>query len=77
MGVEIEEFPDGFLIEGPQQLRGAVVQSFNDHRIAMAFAVAGLIAESETVIEGAGAASVSLPEFFDLLSSCGASITVT
>ena len=69
MGVEIEEFPDGFLIEGPQPLRGAVVQSFNDHRIAMAFAVAGLIAEGETVVEGAEAASVSLPEFFDLLST--------
>ena len=77
MGVEIEEFPDGFLIEGPQPLRGAVVQSFNDHRIAMAFAVAGLIAEGETVVEGAEAASVSLPEFFDLLSDCGAPITVT
>ncbi len=60
MGIEIEEFPDGFQIDGRQQLRGAVVQSFNDHRIAMAFAVAGLIAEGETIIEGAEAASVSL-----------------
>ena len=77
MGIEIDEFPDGFRIDGGQQLRGAVVQSFNDHRIAMAFAVAGLIAEGETVIEGAEAASVSLPEFFDLLSSCGASIAIS
>ncbi len=76
MGVEIDEFDDGLSIAGPQKLRGAQVDSFNDHRIAMSFAVAGLIAEGETEITGADAASVSLPEFYNLLATCGAGIKV-
>ena len=61
-------------VAGPQRLRGARVESYGDHRIAMAFAVAGLIAEGETVIAGADAASVSLPEFYGLLAQGGAEI---
>ncbi len=76
MGIRIDEFEDGFELNGPQRLRGAEVDSFGDHRIAMAFAVAGLVADGETTIHNAGAASVSLPEFFDLLESGGASITL-
>ncbi len=72
MGAEVEEFDDGLRISGPQQLRGARVESYGDHRIAMAFAVAGLIAEGETEIAGAEAASVSLPEFYQLLAQSGA-----
>jgi 3-phosphoshikimate 1-carboxyvinyltransferase len=56
-------------LTGRQRLRGARVDSFGDHRIAMAFAVAGLIAEGETEIAGADAASVSLPEFYPLLAA--------
>jgi 3-phosphoshikimate 1-carboxyvinyltransferase len=74
MGVEVEEFDDGLRLTGRQHLRGASVDSFDDHRIAMSFAVAGLIAEGETEIVNAGAASVSLPEFYQLLASCGAKI---
>ncbi|MDX2032749.1 MAG: 3-phosphoshikimate 1-carboxyvinyltransferase [Blastocatellia bacterium] len=74
MGIEVEEFEDGMRIEGKQQLRGAQVESFGDHRIAMAFAVAGLAAEGETDILGADAASVSLPEFYQLLARAGASV---
>lgn len=74
MGVEVEEFDDGLRIKGKQQLRGAKVDSYGDHRIAMSFAVAGLIAEGSTEITGADAASVSLPEFYSLLRHCGASI---
>lgn len=74
MGVEVEEFDDGLRIKGKQQLRGARVDSYGDHRIAMSFAVAGLIAEGSTEITGADAASVSLPEFYSLLRHCGASI---
>ncbi|RKY65247.1 MAG: 3-phosphoshikimate 1-carboxyvinyltransferase, partial [Candidatus Latescibacterota bacterium] len=48
-------------------LRGATVESFGDHRIAMAFAVAGLVAEGETVIEGAEWADISFPGFFRTL----------
>ena len=68
MGIEIDEFDDGLRIAGPQKLRGARIESFDDHRIAMAFAVAGLIADGDTEIHGAEAASVSLPEFFEILN---------
>lgn len=71
MGVDVEEFDDGLQISGPQRLRGARVDSYGDHRIAMAFAVAGLIAEGETEIINADAAAVSLPEFYQLLENSG------
>lgn len=74
MGIEVEEFEDGFRLTGKQQLRGARVESCDDHRIAMAFTVAGLIAEGETEVGGADAASVSLPEFYQLLARSGGSI---
>jgi 3-phosphoshikimate 1-carboxyvinyltransferase len=67
MGAEVEEFEDGLDVPGGQQLRGAVVDSDGDHRIAMAFAVAALRAEGETLIVGADAAAISFPEFFSLL----------
>jgi 3-phosphoshikimate 1-carboxyvinyltransferase len=69
MGARVEEHADGLTIQGRSSLRGARVRSFGDHRIAMAFAVAALIAEGETEIEGADCVSVSFPEFFDLLES--------
>ena len=68
MNIAVEEFDDGLRIIGKQKLRGATVESYGDHRIAMAFAVAGLIAEGETKINDAAAAAVSLPEFYDLLT---------
>jgi len=67
MGAEVEEGPDGLRIPGRQQLRGAELESFGDHRIAMAFAVAALRAEGETLIHGADAAGVSYPAFFEEL----------
>jgi len=69
MGARVEELPDGMNIEGKQRLHGARIDSHDDHRIAMAFAVAGLIAEGETEIIGAESAAVSFPEFFDRLNS--------
>lgn len=77
MNAQIEEFEDGFQLKGKQTLRGAAVDSFGDHRIAMAFAVAALVAEGETQILNAEAASVSLPEFYQLLADCGAWVTGT
>lgn len=74
MGIVVEEFEDGFHLEGGQPLKGARLDSFGDHRIAMAFAVAGLLAEGETIINGAEAAAVSLPEFYELLAAAGADI---
>jgi 3-phosphoshikimate 1-carboxyvinyltransferase len=67
MGAEVEEFEDGLDVPGGQQLHGAVIDSGGDHRIAMAFSVAALRAEGETLIRGADSASISFPEFFDLL----------
>jgi len=72
MGVEAEEAADGMHIPGRQKFRGARIDSFGDHRIAMAFAVAGLAAAGETVIEEAEAASVSFPEFWDTLAGMSA-----
>jgi 3-phosphoshikimate 1-carboxyvinyltransferase len=69
MGIVIEERPDGFRVEGGQTFRPATVDSFGDHRIAMAFAVAALRAEGECTIENADAASVSFPEFWQLLGA--------
>jgi len=65
MGAEVEERPDGMRIPGGQHLHGAELDSFGDHRIAMAFAVAALRAEGETTICGADAAGVSYPAFFE------------
>ncbi len=69
MGVSMEVMPDGFHIPGKQRLRAAELDSFGDHRIAMAFAVAALAADGPCVIHNAEAASVSYPEFYDTLSS--------
>lgn len=67
MGIEVEVFPDGLRVPGRQRFRAAEVESFGDHRIAMAFAVAALFADGETVLRGAEAAAVSYPEFFATL----------
>ena len=67
MGVEAEELPDGMIVPGRQRLRAATLDSFGDHRIAMAFAVAALRAGGECTITRAEAASVSFPEFYGTL----------
>ncbi len=67
MGAEVEEFEDGLDVPGGQALHGAEIDAGGDHRIAMAFSVAGLRASGETVIQGAESAAISFPEFFDLL----------
>ena len=69
MGAEVEEFDDGLRVSGRAQLRGAKIDPRGDHRIAMAFAVAGLLAEGETEIIDAECVAISFPDFFDLLSS--------
>ena len=67
MGAEVMEFEDGLDVPGGQTLHGATIDSGGDHRIAMAFAVAALGAQGDTLIEGAESAAISFPEFFDLL----------
>ncbi len=67
MNAAVEEFPDGLRVE-KSELQGAKIESFGDHRIAMAFAVAALFATGETEITGAESAQVSFPEFFEVLA---------
>ncbi len=67
MGVKIEEKDDGFIIEGSQKLRGATIDTYDDHRIAMAFAIAGLIAEGKTQIKNSECVEISMPDFFNIL----------
>jgi 3-phosphoshikimate 1-carboxyvinyltransferase len=69
MGSEIDEQPDGFHVRGRNRLRGGEVDAKNDHRLAMAFAIAALGATGPTVIHDAGSAGVSYPEFFTVLES--------
>ena len=69
MGANVEEFDDGLRVSGRTRMRGARIDSRGDHRIAMSFAVAGLIAEGETEILGAECVNISFPEFFGLLDS--------
>lgn len=69
LGAEVEELPDGLVIEGGRPLRGAEVESRGDHRIAMAAAVAALAAEGETTIHGAEASAVSFPGFWGELAA--------
>jgi 3-phosphoshikimate 1-carboxyvinyltransferase len=69
LGAEVEEYPDGLFVRGRTRLRGARLESFGDHRIAMACAVAALISEGESELAGAEAVAVSFPEFFTMLES--------
>ena len=69
LGASIEEREDGMIVRGGGRLSGSRVSSYGDHRIAMSMAVAGLCAKGETTIDGAEAAGVSYPEFWDTLAS--------
>ena len=67
MGVEVVEQPDGLEIQGREELRGARVGSFGDHRIAMAFAIAGMFADGETTVQDVECVRESYPGFGDAL----------
>jgi len=69
MGAEVEEYADGLRVAGRTPLRGARLESFGDHRIAMACAVAALVAEGESELTGVDAVAVSFPEFFTMLEA--------
>ncbi len=69
MGAEVTEFDDGLRVPGGQSLHGAEIDSEHDHRIAMAFTVAALRAEGDTLIRGADAARVSFPGFYQTLDT--------
>jgi len=73
MGAKIEEKPDGFTVEGPTTLKGNICESFGDHRIGMALAIAGVIAEGKTTLAESECIDVSFPEFTGILRRiCGA-----
>ena len=67
MGAIVEEFNDGFSIEGPTKLNGTGIRTFGDHRIAMAFTIAGLVADGETKLDNYKCIDISFPEFFATL----------
>jgi len=69
MGAAVEEFDDGLRIIGAARLKGATIESFGDHRIAMAFSIAAHLAEGESEIKGSECISVSFPNFFAVLES--------
>ena len=75
MGARVEEFPDGMSITGGG-LHGAAVNSYKDHRIAMALAVAGLAAAGETLIRDAECVSVTYPKFIEDFNALGARFRV-
>jgi 3-phosphoshikimate 1-carboxyvinyltransferase len=69
LGARIEERSDGFVVQGTGHLRGDTCRSYGDHRLAMSLAVAGLLADGETVVRDAEAASVTYPGFWDDLQT--------
>jgi 3-phosphoshikimate 1-carboxyvinyltransferase len=77
MAVHIDERPDGMVIPGGQRFRGAHVASGGDHRMAMALAVAGLVADGETVVEDVACVQTSFPTFVELINALAGGPAVT
>lgn len=69
IGADVEEYDDGFAVRGPTPLRGGAVDSRSDHRLAMAFAVAGLVASAPVAVSGMGFVADSFPGFEQALES--------
>ncbi|MFQ6123465.1 MAG: 3-phosphoshikimate 1-carboxyvinyltransferase [Candidatus Heimdallarchaeota archaeon] len=74
LGVTVKEESDGITIQGAQSIRGGRVKTYGDHRIAMAFAVAGLSSKTPIVIDQPEVVSMSYPRFFEDLKELGAKI---
>jgi len=67
MGVEVEELEDGIIIQGRERLRSATLQSYGDHRVAMAMTIAGLVADGESIVEDTECINTSFPGFIEML----------
>ncbi|RUM29177.1 MAG: 3-phosphoshikimate 1-carboxyvinyltransferase [Aquifex sp.] len=65
LGVQVEEYEDGFAIYGTKEIKGGVIETFKDHRIAMAFAVLGLVVEEEVIIDHPECVTISYPQFWE------------
>lgn len=76
MGASIEDEEEAMIIHGGNPLTGTLVESYDDHRVAMALALAGLMAEGVTVVNNAECVEVSLPNFYEVMNSVGAKINV-
>ncbi len=76
MGAKVVELQDGLKLTGVEELKGASVQSHDDHRMAMAFAVAGLVARGQTIVDGAESIPVSYPTFVEDMRKIGAKVEV-
>jgi 3-phosphoshikimate 1-carboxyvinyltransferase len=69
MGAEVEEYDDGLAVAGVARLKGSQLDAHGDHRIAMAFSVAALLAEGDSEVSGSECVAISFPEFFERLES--------
>ncbi|PCJ18176.1 MAG: 3-phosphoshikimate 1-carboxyvinyltransferase [Candidatus Cloacimonadota bacterium] len=69
MGVQIEELEDGMIIQGSQKLRGTNLSTFDDHRIAMSFTIAGLLTRRPIQLDDPSCAKISFPEFYKILNN--------
>jgi 3-phosphoshikimate 1-carboxyvinyltransferase len=76
LGIKFSETSDGFAIQGGEPIRGGLVQSHGDHRLAMALALAGLAAEAPVSVAGAEIIRESFPDFIPALRSLGAETTL-
>ncbi|MCS3900980.1 3-phosphoshikimate 1-carboxyvinyltransferase [Methanococcus voltae] len=81
MGAKIEEKPDGLIIQGldidnGETLKGAELETYHDHRLIMAFTMAGMLAKGQTKIKGEEAVSISFPNFVDVIKSIGGNIAI-
>jgi len=76
MGAKITETPDGFIIDGPQQLTAATVEGHDDHRVSMSLSVASLVADGDSTVMDARCASDSFPGFAETMTGLKANIVV-
>jgi len=67
MGVSVEELKDGIIVTGRERLKSVTVQSYGDHRVAMAMAIAGLVADGETIVQDTACVDTSFPGFMEML----------
>lgn len=76
MGADIEEKQDGIVITGVKKLIGAKLKTHHDHRLVMAFTIAGMMAEGDTIIEGEDSVKISFPDFIEKMKSIGSNIEI-
>jgi len=76
LGADVEEREDSLIIKGKEKLKGGTVSSYNDHRIAMAMAIAALRCEEPVIIQDAGAINKSYPNFFDDFKKLGGDVVI-